>query len=78
MDKKDYFRKVDTLVNAKHTYEPLKSDLTPALQRKINSKLLDTSKRLTPSTYNFITDSGKAYYNHPNHTDYLTYTKLMH
>ena len=78
MDKKDYFCKVDTLVNAKHTYEPLKRDPTPALQRKLNNELIDTSKRLTPSTYNFITDSGKAYHKDPNYTDYLSYTNLTY
>ena len=30
------------LVNDKQTYEELKRDPTPALQRKLNSKLLDT------------------------------------
>ena len=35
---------MDTLVNDKQTYEELKRDPTPALQRKLNSKLLDLKK----------------------------------
>ena len=39
MDKTDYLQigKMDTLVNDKQTYEELKQDQTPALQRKLNS-----------------------------------------
>ena len=37
MDKTDYFDKMDALVNDKQTYEELKRDPTPALQRKLNS-----------------------------------------
>ena len=44
MDKTDYYDKMDTLVNDKQTYEGLKRDPTPALQRKLNSKLLDLKK----------------------------------
>jgi len=44
MDKTDYYDKMDVLVNDKHTYEVLKRDPTPALQRKLNSKLLDLKK----------------------------------
>ena len=40
MDKTDYFDKMDALVNDKQTYEELKRDPTPALQRKLNSKIL--------------------------------------
>ena len=43
-DKKDYTDKMDSLVNDKHTYEPLKRDPTPALQRRLNGKLLDLKK----------------------------------
>ena len=32
---------MDSLVNDKQTYEPLKRDPTPALQRRLNGKLLD-------------------------------------
>ena len=39
MDKTDYFDKMDALVNDKQTYEELKRDPTPALQRKLNSKI---------------------------------------
>ena len=42
MDKTDYNVKMDALVNDKQTYEVLKPDLTPALQRKINNKTVYT------------------------------------
>ena len=41
IDKKDYTDKMDSLVNDKQTYEPLKHDPTPALQQKLNSKPLN-------------------------------------
>ena len=41
MDKTDYYDKMDVLVNDKQTYQVLKRDPTPALQHKLNSKLLD-------------------------------------
>ncbi|PFX13167.1 RNA-directed DNA polymerase from mobile element jockey [Stylophora pistillata] len=44
MDKTDYHDKMDALVNDKRTYEELKRDPTPALQRKLNSKLLTLKK----------------------------------
>ena len=44
MDKTDYYNKTDTLVSDKQTYEELKRDPTPSLQRKLNSKLLDLKK----------------------------------
>ena len=44
MDKKDYIDKMDSLVNDKQTYEPLRPDPTPALQRRLNGKLLDLKK----------------------------------
>ena len=44
MDKTDYHDKMDALVNDKQTYEELKSDPTPALQRKLNSTLLTLKK----------------------------------
>ena len=47
MDKKDYTDKMDSLVNDKQTYEPLKRDPTPALQQRLNSKLLDLKKTET-------------------------------
>ena len=47
MDKKDYTDKMDSLVNEKQTYEPLKRDPTPALQRRLNGKLLDLKKTET-------------------------------
>jgi len=55
MDKTDYFDKMDALVNDKQTYEELKRDPTPALQRKLNSKIL-TLKRLTLLAPNATTD----------------------
>ena len=47
MDNKDYTDKMDSLVNDKQTYEPLKRDPTPALQRRLNGKLLDLKKTET-------------------------------
>ena len=44
MDKTDCHDKMDELVNDKQTYEVLKRDPTPALQRKLNSKLLQLKK----------------------------------
>ena len=44
MDKTDYYDKMDTLVTDKETYEELKQDPTPALQRKLHSKLLEVKK----------------------------------
>ena len=44
MDKTDYHDKMDALVNDKQTYEELKRDPTPALQRKLNSTLLTLKK----------------------------------
>ncbi|XP_078355921.1 uncharacterized protein LOC144640707, partial [Oculina patagonica] len=44
MDKTDYYHKMDALVNDKQTYEVLKRDPTPALQRKLNNKLLTLKK----------------------------------
>ena len=38
---------MDSLVNDKQTYEPLKRDSTPALQRRLNGKLLDLKKTAT-------------------------------
>ena len=43
-DKTDYNDKMDALVNDKQTYELLKRDPTPALQRKLNKKLLTLKK----------------------------------
>ena len=42
MDKKDYTGKMD-----KQTCEPMKRDPTPALQRRLNGKLLDLKKTET-------------------------------
>ena len=44
MDKTDYHDKMDELVNDKQTYEVLKRDPTPALQRKLDSKPLQLKK----------------------------------
>ena len=40
----DYFDKMDALVNDKQTYKELKRDPTPALQRKLNSKIFTLKK----------------------------------
>ena len=50
MNKKDNTDKMDSLVNDKQTYEPLKRDPTPALQRRVNGKLLDLRKTETIDT----------------------------
>ena len=47
MDKTDYYDKMDALVNDKQTYELLKRDPTPALQRKLNNKLLTQTQQQT-------------------------------
>ena len=44
IDKTNYNDKMDSLVNDKQTYEVLKRDPTPALQRKLNNKLLTLKK----------------------------------
>ena len=44
MNKTDYNDKMDPLVNDKQTYEVLKRDPTPAMQRKLNNKLLTLKK----------------------------------
>ncbi|PFX23093.1 CUB and sushi domain-containing protein 1 [Stylophora pistillata] len=44
MDKTDYHNKMDALVNDKRTYKKLKRNPTPALQHKLNSKLLTLKK----------------------------------
>ena len=44
MDKTDYFDKMEALVNDKQTYEELKRDPTPLLQRKLSSKILTLKK----------------------------------
>ena len=44
MDKTGYFDKMDALVSDKQTYEELKRDLTPALLRELNSKILTLKK----------------------------------
>lgn len=54
MNKTNYHDKMDALVNDKQTYEELKRDLTPTLQRKLNSKI--RSRRLTLLTLNATTD----------------------
>ena len=77
MDKKDYTDKMDSLVNDKQTYEPLKRDPTPALQRRLNGKLLDL-KRQRLLTFSYTTDSDAAYRNQLNFTDYLNYTSLTY
>ena len=53
MDKTDYFDKMDALVNDKQTYEELKRDPMPALQRKLNSKILTLKKTDAIDTQRF-------------------------
>ena len=47
MDKKNYSDKMDSLVINKQTYESLRRDSTPALQRRLNGKLMDLKKTET-------------------------------
>ena len=47
MDKKDCTDKMDSLVNDNQTYEPLKRNHKPTLQRRLNGKLLDLKKTET-------------------------------
>ena len=77
MDKKDYTDKMDSLVNDKQTYEPLKRDPTPALQRRLNGKLLDLKKTETIDIQLYYRLRG-AYHNQLNFTDYLNYTSLTY
>ena len=51
MDKTDYHKKMDALLNKKQAHKELKREPTPALQCKLNSKLL-TLRRRTPLTPN--------------------------
>ena len=44
MDKTDYHGKMDALVNDKQTYEELKRDPTPALQRTTATETLRSTK----------------------------------
>ena len=73
MDKTEYNDKMDSLVNEKETYEVFKGDLTPALQRKLNNKLL-TLKKPTRSTFDATTDGGVVFSKHPSYVDYQNYT----
>ena len=47
--------KMDSLVNDKQTYEVLMRDPTPALQSKLNNRLL-TLKKTARSTFNATAD----------------------
>ena len=77
MVKIDHFDKMDALVNDKQTYEEIKSDLTPGLQRKLNSKIL-TLKKKTDAV-----DTQRYYWlrcqchNHRNCTHYRNCTNLV-
>ena len=78
MDKKGYTDKMDSLVSDEQTYETLKRDPTPALQRRLNGKLLDLKKIETIDIQLYTTDSEAAYHNQLNFTDYLNYTSLTY
>ena len=53
MDKTNYYDKMDALVNDKQTYELLKRDPAPSLQRKLNNKIFSMRKTntITQQTY---------------------------
>jgi len=53
MDKTDYFDKMDARDNDKQTYIELKRDPKPALQRKLNSKILMLKKTDTVNTQRY-------------------------
>ena len=53
MDKSDYHEKMDALVNDKQTYEELKRDPAPALQRKLNITLLTLKKTNVIDTHRY-------------------------
>ena len=72
MDKKDHHDKMNELVNDKQTYQELKRDPTPALQRKVNNKLLTLNK------LNVTTDYDALYHRHQNYTEYRNYTNRTH
>ena len=76
-DKTDHYNKMDTLVNDKQTYEELKRDPTPSLQRKLNSKLLDLKKTdvIDIQHYNRLRCRVP---HHLNSTDYQNYTNLTY
>ena len=71
-DKTDYNDKMDSLVK-KQTYEVLKRDPTPALQRKLNNKLLTLKKtdKIDFRRYNRLRCSVPQ---PPNCMDYQNYT----
>ena len=53
MDKTDYHDKMTALTDDKQTYELLKRDPTPALQRRMNKKLLTMNKTGTIDDYRY-------------------------
>ena len=59
MDKTDYNDKMDSLFNDKQAFEVLRRDPTPALQRKLNNKLLTLKKtdKIDFRRYNRLTCS---------------------
>ena len=69
MDKTDCYDKMDTLVNDKQTYEELKRDPTPALQRRLNNKLLSLKKAGAFDITRYYR-LRSLYRNHLNCTDY--------
>ena len=68
MDKTDYFDKMDALVNDKQTYEELKRDPTPALQRKLNSKLLTLNKTDSTTETLRTTETTQTWYTYATHS----------
>ena len=62
----DYFVKMNKLINAKHTREALNVTSHQHSNKDLTTNYL-TSKRLTPSTYNY-----------PNSSDYLSYKNLTY
>jgi len=87
MDKTDYFDKMDALVKDKQTYEELKRDPTPALQRKLNSKIftlkktdaIDTQRcyRLRCSCSTTITETLRTTETTQSWHSYATYSVIL-
>ena len=67
------------LINNKQTYEVLKRDPTPALQRKQNNKLLTLKKteKIDFRRYNRLS-GGAVFRSHPSCVDYQNYTNPIY
>ena len=62
MEKENYHDKMSELVNDKQTYQELKRDPTPAIQRKVNNKLLILNKLNAIDTRRLLSTTDDALY----------------